>query len=140
LIEPGKVSLLGQPIDLRRIRQDVYAVGAEKDHIVPWRSAWRIAQLTRARTRFLLAASGHIAGMINPPGRGKGGYWTNDVAPSPATADEWLAGAQKHEGSWWIDWSAWLQARSGERIFAPPVGSAAHPPICEAPGTYVLEQ
>jgi polyhydroxyalkanoate synthase subunit PhaC len=140
LIEPGKVSLLGRPIDLRRIRQDVYAVGAEKDHIVPWRSAWRIAQLTRARTRFLLAASGHIAGMINPPGKGKGGYWTNDAAPCPATADEWLTGAQKHEGSWWIDWSDWLQARSGERISAPPVGSAAHPPICEAPGTYVLEK
>jgi polyhydroxyalkanoate synthase len=140
LIEPGKVSLLGQPIDLRRILQDVYAVGAEKDHIVPWRSAWRVAQLTHARTRFLLAASGHIAGMINPPGTGKGGYWTNDAAPPPANADEWLAGARKHEGSWWNDWSAWLQARSGERISAPPVGSAAHPPICEAPGTYVLEK
>jgi poly[(R)-3-hydroxyalkanoate] polymerase subunit PhaC len=140
LIEPGRVSLRGQPIDLRRILRDVYAVGAEKDHIVPWRSAWRIAQLTPARTRFLLAASGHIAGMINPPSKGKGGYWTNDAAPPPANADEWLAGARKHEGSWWDDWSAWLQARSGERISAPPVGSAAHPPICEAPGRYVLEK
>jgi poly[(R)-3-hydroxyalkanoate] polymerase subunit PhaC len=74
LITPGKLSLLGQPIDLRRIRQDIYAVGAEKDHIVPWRSAWRIAQLTSAQTQFVLAASGHIAGMINPPSKGKGGY------------------------------------------------------------------
>lgn len=140
LTKPGKISLLGQPIDLRRIRQDVYAVGAEKDHIVPWRSAWRIAQLTGAQTRFLLATSGHIAGMINPPSKGKGGYWTNDAPSRAATAADWLAGAHKQDGSWWNDWSTWLQARSGERISAPPVGSAACSPICDAPGTYVLEK
>jgi polyhydroxyalkanoate synthase subunit PhaC len=140
LVKPGKISLLGQAIDLRRIRQDVYAVGAEKDHIVPWRSAWRIAQLTSAQTRFVLAASGHIAGMINPPSKGKGGYWTNDALSTPATAEAWLSGAQKHGGSWWTDWAGWLQARSGETIPAPPAGSAAHPPICDAPGTYVLEK
>ncbi len=140
LIKPDKISLLGQPIDLGRIRQDVYAVGAEKDHIVPWRAAWRVAPLTSAETRFVLAASGHIAGMINPPSKGKGGYWTNDSLPPPATAEAWMAGAQRHEGSWWIDWAGWLQARSGERRSAPPVGSVAHPPICDAPGTYVLEK
>jgi polyhydroxyalkanoate synthase subunit PhaC len=140
LIKPGRISLLGQPIDLRRIRQDVYAVGAEKDHIVPWRSAWRVAQLTSAKTRFVLAASGHIAGMINPPSKGKGGHWTNDTVPTPANAEAWLAGAQKHEGSWWTDWASWLQARSGQRISAPPVGSVAHPPIGDAPGSYVLEK
>lgn len=140
LIKPGRISALGQPIDLRRIRQDVYAVGAEKDHIVPWRSAWRIAQLTSAKTRFVLAASGHIAGMINPPSKGKGGHWANDVLAPPASADDWLAGAQKHDGSWWTDWAGWLAARSRERIAAPPVGSAAYPPICDAPGAYVLEK
>jgi polyhydroxyalkanoate synthase subunit PhaC len=140
LIKPGKISLLGQPIDLRRIRQNVYAVGAEKDHIVPWRSAWRIAQLTSAQTRFVLTASGHIAGMINPPSKGKGGYWTNDGLSPLATAEAWLAGAQKHDGSWWADWAGWLQAASGERISPPPAGSAAHPPICDAPGMYVLEK
>ena len=140
LITPGKISLLGQQIDLRRIHQDIYAVGAEKDHIVPWRSAWRIAQLTSAQTRFVLAASGHIAGMINPPSKGKGGYLTNDILSAPATADAWLAGAQKHDGSWWTDLAGWLGARSGERIPAPPVGSDAHPPIGDAPGTYVLEK
>jgi poly[(R)-3-hydroxyalkanoate] polymerase subunit PhaC len=140
LIKPGKISLLGQPIDLRRILQDVYAVGAEKDHIVPWRTAWRIAQLTSAPTRFVLAASGHIAGMINPPSTGKGGYWTNDAPSPPATAEDWLAGAQKHDGSWWADWAGWLQSRSGPRLSAPAAGSAAHPPICDAPGTYVLER
>ena len=140
LIKPEKISLLGQPIDLRRIVQDVYAVGAEKDHIVPWRSAWRIAQLTSAQTRFVLAASGHIAGMINPPSKGKGGYWTNDTLSPPATAEAWLAGAQKHDGSWWTDWAGWLQAASGQRIAPPPAGSVAYPPICDAPGTYVLEK
>ncbi len=88
LIKPGKLSVLGEPTDLRRIHQDIYAVGAEKDHIVPWRSAWRIAQLTRAQTRFVLAASGHIAGMINPPSRGKGGHWTNDTLPPPTTTED----------------------------------------------------
>ncbi len=143
LIKPGKVSLLGRPIDLSRIACEIYAVGAEKDHIVPWRSAWRIARLTRANTRFVLAASGHIAGMINPPAKGKGGYWTNDAGSkpetAPETAEDWLAGAQRHEGSWWTDWTAWLAARSGQKRPAPAIGSAVHPPLCEAPGTYVLE-
>jgi len=138
LIKPGTISLLGRPIDLRRIRQDIYAVGAEKDHIVPWRSAWRIVQLTSAQTHFVLAASGHIAGMINPPSKGKGGYWTNGILPVPTNADIWLSGAQKHDGSWWTDWASWLKVRSGKRIPAPSVGSAAHPPIVDAPGTYVL--
>jgi polyhydroxyalkanoate synthase len=141
LIEPDKISLLGQPIDLRRIRQDIYAVGAEKDHIVPWRSAWRIAQLTSAKTRFVLAASGHIAGMINPPSKGKGGHWTNETdAAALGTAEAWLAGAQKHDGSWWGDWAKWIGARSGRGRPAVAVGSAAHPPIGDAPGTYVLEK
>jgi polyhydroxyalkanoate synthase len=141
LIEPGKISLLGQPIDLRRIRQDVYAIGAEKDHIVPWRSAWRIAQLTSAETRFVLAASGHIAGMINPPSKGKGCHWTNETdGAALGTAEAWLAGAQKHDGSWWADWAKWLEARSGRRKPAGAVGSATHPPIGDAPGTYVLEK
>jgi polyhydroxyalkanoate synthase len=140
LIKPGKLSVLGEPTDLHRIHQDIYAVGAEKDHIVPWRSAWRIAQLTRAQTRFVLAASGHIAGMINPPSRGKGGHWTNDTLPPPITTEDWLAGAEKREGSWWSDWTKWLAARSGQKIQAPTVGSAAYPAVCDAPGSYVLEK
>ena len=93
-----------------------------------------------AQTCFVLAASGHIASMINPPSKGKGGYWTNDTLPPPASADAWLADAHKHDGSWWTDLAGWLGARSGEKIPAPPVGSAAHPPIGDAPGTYVLEK
>ena len=142
LVKPGKISLLDQPIDLRRIRKDIYTIGAERDHIVPWSSAWRIAQLTSAKTRFVLAASGHIAGMINPPSAGKGGYWTDETGDAAAagTAAAWLAGAKKHEGSWWGDWIKWLEARSGKRMPAAAVGSAAYPPIQDAPGSYVLEK
>lgn len=142
LVKPGKISLLDQPIDLRRIRRDIYTIGAEKDHIVPWSSAWRIGQLTSAKTRFALAASGHIAGMINPPSAGKGGYWTDETGDAAAagTAAAWLAGAKKHEGSWWDDWTKWLEARSGKRMPAAAVGSAAYPPIQDAPGRYVLEK
>ena len=113
LIKPGKISLLDQPIDLHRIRKDIYAIGAERDHIVPWSSAWRIAQLTSAKTRFVLSASGHIAGMINPPSAGKGGYWTDETGDAAAagTAAAWLAGAKKHDGSWWGDWTKWLTAK-----------------------------
>ena len=139
LIKPGKLRLLGEAIDLRRIRQDIYAVGAEKDHIVPWRTAWRIERLTSAKARFVLAGSGHIAGMINPPFAAKG-YWTNDADPPPTTTEAWLEGAQKHDGSWWTDWTGWLEARSGRKKPNPPLGSTRYPPLYEAPGTYVLEK
>ncbi|MBX6372917.1 MAG: class I poly(R)-hydroxyalkanoic acid synthase [Acetobacteraceae bacterium] len=139
LIVPGKIVLKGEPIDLGRIALDAYAVGAEKDHIVPWDAAWRITRLLGGKVRYVLASSGHIAGIINPPG-GKGAYWTNEADPPPATAEAWRRGATRHDGSWWTDWTAWLAARSGRRGKPPAMGSAAHPPIAEAPGTYVLER
>ncbi|WP_290648194.1 class I poly(R)-hydroxyalkanoic acid synthase [Aquisalimonas sp.] len=140
LIEPDKVALKGQPINLKRITQDLYAVGAEKDHIVPWYSAWRITQLTQGRTRFVLASSGHIAGIINPPSKGKGVFWVNEAAAPPSDADTWLKQATRYEGSWWTDWINWLADRSGEKVPAVAVGSRKHPPLCDAPGTYVLEK
>jgi polyhydroxyalkanoate synthase len=137
LIKPNKVVLKGVPIDLGRIGQDIYAVGTEQDHLVPWRSAWRISQLTTGQVRFVVGGSGHIAGVINPPSKGRG-YWTND---KPAgSADDWFAGAEHHDGSWWTDWVAWLHPRSGERGAPPAMGSATYPPLAPAPGTYVLEK
>jgi polyhydroxyalkanoate synthase len=136
LVQPGRVALKGVPIDLGQIRQDLYAVGTEQDHIVPWRSAWRITQLASGQTRFVVGGSGHIAGIINPPTKGRG-YWIN--SKRAATADEWLAGATRHDGSWWSDWVDWLRRRSGERVALPTMGSRAHPPLSPAPGTYVLE-
>ena len=138
LIKPGKVKVLGEPIDLGRIAQDIYAVGAEKDHIVPWYAAWRITQLTGGRVRFVRASSGHIAGVINHPGPKKGAYWVNE---EPATSPEgWLDAAAKHEGSWWTDWVAWLSERSGGKVTPPAPGSRKHRPLGDAPGTYVLEK
>ncbi|MBV8524738.1 MAG: class I poly(R)-hydroxyalkanoic acid synthase, partial [Acetobacteraceae bacterium] len=125
LIIPGKVQLKGEAIDLGRIEQDVYAVGAEKDHIVPWDAAWRITQLAGGKVRYVLASSGHIAGIINPPG-GKGTYWTNDKPA--ATPAEWRKSATAHDGSWWSDWKQWLADRSGERVAPPPMGNEKHPP------------
>jgi polyhydroxyalkanoate synthase subunit PhaC len=139
LVVPGKVVLKGEPLDLGRVALDAYAVGAEKDHIVPWDAAWRVTRLLGGKVRFVLASSGHIAGMINPPG-GKGSYWTNEADPPPATAEDWREGAARHDGSWWTDWTEWLGARSGTRGKPPPMGSAAHPPLAEAPGSYVLEK
>jgi polyhydroxyalkanoate synthase subunit PhaC len=140
LVKPAKVTLKGEAIDLARIRLDTYAVGAEKDHIVPWDAAWRITQLFGGDVRFVLSSSGHIAGIINPPG-GKGNYWTRELKDADASSPEqWLQSATKHEGSWWADWSAWLSARSGEKGKPPSVGNKKYPPLENAPGTYVLEK
>ena len=140
LIKPGKITLKGEAIDLGRIRQDTYAVGAEKDHIVPWDAAWRITQLFGGDVRFVRASSGHIAGIINPPG-GKGAYWTREIGDAAASSPEqWLQSATRHEGSWWPDWTAWLSARSGPKSAPPAMGSSKHPPLQDAPGTYVLEK
>ena len=142
LIEPGKVKIKGRPIDLSKIEGETYAVGAERDHIVPWYSAWKVGQLTNAKTRFVLANSGHIAGMINPPSRGKGRHWVNEAgdAGEAKTAEEWRQGAAQHEGSWWEDWTSWLEPRSGGKVNPPSMGSDEHPPIEDAPGTYVKER
>ena len=136
LIVPGKVRLKGEALDLRKIKQDIYAVGAEKDHIVPWQAAWRITQLLGGKIRFVLASSGHIAGIINPPG-GKGNYWVAEAAGA-STPEEWRRSAERHDGSWWTDWGKWLAAHSGEKGKPPPMGNAAYPPLQDAPGSYVL--
>jgi polyhydroxyalkanoate synthase len=139
LVKPGALEMLGVPIDLGRIDQDVFAVATIADHIVPWQSAFRIRRHVSGDVHFVLGSSGHIAGGINPPG-GKRvrPYWTN---PSRSTdPDEWLAGAEKIEDSWWVEWARWLDARSGKKVAARTPGSADYPPLAEAPGTYVLEK
>jgi polyhydroxyalkanoate synthase len=140
LIKPGKIQLKHQPIDLGRIRQDIYAVGAQKDHIVPWQSAWKIERLTDSNTRFVLGSSGHIAGIINPPSREKGSFWTNEAAEKANEPDEWFENATKHNGSWWTDWVTWLGDRSGEKVEPPSIGTDTYPPIENAPGSYVKER
>ena len=139
LIKTGKVRLKGEAIDLGHIKLDAYAVGAEKDHIVPWDAAWRITQLFGGAVRFVLASSGHIAGIVNPPG-GKGTYWVTGPGPQAAGPRQWLQAATRHDGSWWTDWTAWLSQRSGRMVNPPTLGSDAHPPLGDAPGSYVLEK
>ena len=137
LVKPGRVELKGEALDLRRITLDTFAVGAEKDHIVPWDAAWRATQLFGGSVRYVLASSGHIAGIINPPG-GKGTFWTNEK--QAATPAQWRSEATRHDGSWWTDWAAWLAARAGDRVKPPTLGNEKHPPLADAPGTYVLEK
>jgi polyhydroxyalkanoate synthase subunit PhaC len=140
LVKPGKVGIKGRKIDLGKIEGDIYAVGAERDHIVPWYSAWKISRLTSGNVRFALANSGHIAGMINPPHKGKGKHWINDEGDKAANAMEWRKNATEHEGSWWQDWKNWLEPHSGDKAPPPPMGSNTYPPIEDAPGTYVTEE
>jgi polyhydroxyalkanoate synthase subunit PhaC len=138
LIQPGRIHLKGEALDLGQINLDAYAVGAEKDHIVPWDAAWRLTRLTGGKVRFVLASSGHIAGIINPPG-GKGSYWVNDGNRSADTPEQWRESSSRHDGSWWTDWARWLSEHAGRHVKPPAIGSDAHPALDDAPGRYVLE-
>ena len=130
----GKMTLAGTRLRLEEVTADAYILSARDDHIAPWRSTYATTHLLGAATRFVLSSSGHVAGIVNPPNT-KRRYWTNDeLAPGP---DAWLAGTQEHQGSWWEDWAGWIAARAGPRRRPPPMGSAAHPPLADAPGAYV---
>ena len=137
LIKPGFLTMLGQPIDLQKVRESCYVVGGLGDHIVPWRSAHRARALFAGKTRLVLGYGGHITSIINPPEKKRGFYYTgNSETTDP---HEWLKTATKNEGSWWNDWVKWLRRRSGKNIPAPMVGNDRYPPILPAPGRYVLE-
>ncbi|MBV9646186.1 MAG: class I poly(R)-hydroxyalkanoic acid synthase [Candidatus Eremiobacteraeota bacterium] len=139
LVKPDVLTVDGVRIDLRLVKNDSYTVATMEDHIAPWRAVYRMTQLFRGDVQFRLANSGHIAGIINPPGKPKG-YWLSN-STNPPDSGEWLAAAEKHEGSWWPDWRSWLQARSGPQVAAPSrMGSDAYPPGEPAPGAYVLEK
>jgi polyhydroxyalkanoate synthase len=141
LKEPDAIQIRGVGIDTRQVTIPVYAVACERDHIVPWRGASQIRQMMGGPVRFVLAESGHIAGIINHPARKKRGYWLNTARNAKGLdSDEWFAGATKHEGSWWVDWVPWLKRRSGKMVEPPKMGSDTHAPIMDAPGTYVLER
>ena len=135
---PEKLTMCGVPLDLGRIDMPAYVMAAREDHIVPWRTAYATTGLLSGPTQFVLAASGHIAGVINPPARKKRNYWIN--AAAGAEPDAWMAGAASHAGSWWPHWSAWLAEHAGARIPAPLVpGSPKYPAGEPAPGRYVKD-
>ena len=137
LAQPGGLSLGGVPIDLGRIAIPTYVVATREDHIAPWRACYAACGLYRGRRRFVLGASGHIAGIVNPPASGKYGYWTGPVLESQ-DADAWLEAAEYREGSWWNDWHAWQRRRAGGRkVPARTPGEGGLRPIEDAPGAYV---
>lgn len=149
LREPGGVHCCGEAVDLGRIRVPAYAFAAREDHIVPWRGAYASARALRGapseRSRFVLGASGHIAGTINPASRNRRSFWAADDGsawPLPGLdADAWLAQAAEHRGSWWTDWDRWLAPfGDGERPAPEAYGSAAYPAIEPAPGRYVKDR
>jgi polyhydroxyalkanoate synthase len=133
---PGKVLTCGVPIHLDRVRVPAYVLATREDHIVPWKGAYQTTQLLKGDARFVLGASGHIAGVINPASKNRRSYWTNDRVP--ASADEWIDGVTEHRGSWWGDWDAWIARFAGGEVPAPRrLGNAQYAPIEDAPGRYV---
>jgi len=135
----GRLSMCGVPVDLGCVDIPAYLMASREDHIVPWHTAWQNTRLLPGEKTFVLAASGHIAGVINPASKNKRHFWSGELGVE--TADAWLAGAERHAGSWWTHWIEWLGERSDVRIGAPATtGSAAYPIIEPAPGRYVRDR
>ena len=136
LVHPGAMQVLGTPVDLSRISCDTYVAAGRTDHITPWPTCYRSTQLVSGHSQFVLCSSGHIQTVVADPGHPRLGYFVNPG--TPPTAEQWMADAQRHEGSWWEHWAGWLSERSGERVPPPQaMGSARFPAIGAAPGTYI---
>jgi polyhydroxyalkanoate synthase len=139
LRQPGKLTVCGEKVDLGAIDAPVYIYGSREDHIVPWHAAYESTTILNTKRRFVLGASGHIAGVINPAAKNKRSHWVSDKLPP--SADEWLASATEKPGSWWPDWSAWLKPHGGAMIAAPKgYGSKSFKTIEPAPGRYVKQK
>jgi polyhydroxyalkanoate synthase subunit PhaC len=147
LREPGAVQVAGQPVDFGSIALPTFLYASKEDHIVPWTSAYKSTQLLTGDVTFVLGASGHIAGVINPPAKNKRNYWVAGAAAEGAAAElptepqQFLDTAEKVPGSWWPNWYAWLAPHGGLKINAPRTpGNATYQPVEEAPGSYVREK
>lgn len=135
LAKPGGITLKGVPIDLSRINIPIYLQAAKEDHIAPYPSVFKSTGLYSGPVRFMLAGSGHIAGVINPPAAGKYNYWINE--DQPKDLDEWLDGAEEFPGSWWTDWDKWLAPLSGKQVAKRVPGSGKLDVLESAPGSFV---
>ena len=136
---PGRLAMCGVPVDLGALDAPAYVLASREDHIVPWQTAYASARLLPGRIDFVLAASGHIAGVINPATWNRRNYWLGRGLPADAGA--WLAGATVQPGSWWSHWSTWLRHQGGERVPARTVpGAGRYAPIEPAPGRYVQQR
>jgi polyhydroxyalkanoate synthase len=135
LKNPGGITLANVPIDLRKIRTPIYFLSTRDDHIAPWHSTFAGTQLISGPVRFVLGASGHVAGVINPPSANKYGYWINEkMSSGPET---WLKAATYHQGSWWTDWATWIANHGGGQVPSREPGCGKLAPIESAPGSYV---
>jgi polyhydroxyalkanoate synthase subunit PhaC len=136
LRQPGKLTVCGQKIDLGKIKAPVYVYASREDHIVPWEAAFESTKIMKGKVRFVLGASGHIAGVINPPAARKRSHWLDGKAGGSAQA--WFDSAKEEPGSWWTDWAAWLKPHAGKLVPAPKgYGDRKHKVIEAAPGRYV---
>jgi polyhydroxyalkanoate synthase len=138
LVEPGGIVLDGVPIDARKIKIPAYILSTREDHIAPWKSTYTATQLFSGPVRFVLTASGHIAGVVNPPAANKYCFWTN--GKTGKTPDAWLQAATQTPGSWWEDWSKWVAKSGGKKIPARDPGCGVFDPVEDAPGSYVKVQ
>jgi polyhydroxyalkanoate synthase subunit PhaC len=135
LVAPGGIDLAGVPIDLRKVKIPTFFLSTKEDHIAPWKSTYAATQIFRGPRKFVLSASGHIAGVVNPPPKTKYGHWENDrLPPNP---DDWLAGAKYLPDSWWPVWEAWVARYGGEQVPARQPGAGKLRAIEDAPGSYV---
>ncbi|RZI78041.1 MAG: class I poly(R)-hydroxyalkanoic acid synthase [Variovorax sp.] len=136
---PGALTVCGEKVDLGAIDAPVYIYGSREDHIVPIGGAYASTQILKGKKRFVMGASGHIAGVINPPAKKKRSHWIREDGKLPKSQSEWLAGATEHPGSWWTDWSNWLKGHAGKQIAAPKAyGKGSTYKATEpAPGSYV---
>ena len=139
LIKPGKTEVCGEKIDFNQVKLPVYIYGSREDHIVPIGGAYASTQVFPGKKRFVMGASGHIAGVINPPAAGKRSHWIGPAGKFPADVHTWIDSATEQPGSWWTDWSAWLKPLSGKQIPAPKAfgKGKSYPAIEPAPGRYV---
>ncbi|MCK6370411.1 MAG: class I poly(R)-hydroxyalkanoic acid synthase [Gammaproteobacteria bacterium] len=138
LVKPGALTLGGVPIDLTKVSMPIYLLASREDHIAPYPSVFKASHLYTGPVRFVLAGSGHIAGVINPPSQGKYQYWVNERQEGQVgELADWLNGATEHPGSWWPDWDAWLAPQSGPKVPARVPGAGELPAIEDAPGSYV---
>jgi polyhydroxyalkanoate synthase len=139
LIKPAKVTVCGQKIDLSKVKIPAYLYGSREDHIVPIGGAYASTQVLPGKKRFVMGASGHIAGVINPPAKNKRSHWIRADEKLPASQEDWLSRAIEHPGSWWTDWSQWLKGHAGVQIAAPKkYGRGKYQATLPAPGSYVL--
>ncbi|QXL85362.1 alpha/beta hydrolase [Comamonas sp. NLF-1-9] len=142
LVQPGGVTVCGEEIDLAQVKLPVYIYGSREDHIVPIGGAYASTQVLPGKKRFVMGASGHIAGVINPPAKKKRSHWLREDGKFPSTVDAWIKGASEHPGSWWEDWAAWLKGHAGKQIAAPKSFGKAprYKPLEPAPGSYVRQK